>query len=188
MRDYSVNTNRDPASIRSDASANRRAIIIKARKILSINPDATLTQISKEAKVSRATLYRNFPDKDSIIIEVFNYNLDILEVYSQKISDQADRFFKLMEVVIEQQANYQSLASKLTGMDDKIVDRVFTIFEIPVKDAISSGKLRSDFNMSKDLMLLLMMIGGSLIMIEDTDKSERVQRALQFVMEGVRRI
>lgn len=188
MRDYSVNTDRDPDNIRKDASANRKAIIVKARKILSINPDASLTQISKEAKVSRATLYRNFPDKDSIIIEVFNYNLDILESYSEKISGTPDRFFSLMEVVIDQQINYQSLASRLASMDFKILDRVNSIFEEPIAEAIASGTLRADFDMRKDLMLLLMMIGGSLIMIEDVDKTERVKRALQFVMEGVRRI
>lgn len=188
MRDYSVNTDRDPESIRKDASANRKAIVVKARKVLTTNPDASLTQIAKEAGVSRATLYRNFPDKDTVIMEVFHYNLDILEGYSGKIEGEADRFFRLMEVVIEQQANYQSLASRLTKMDDKIVERVFAIFETPVNEAIVAGKLRADFDMRKDLMLLLMMVGGTLIMYEDADKSERVKRALQFVMEGVRRI
>lgn len=187
MRDYSVNTNRDPDSIRKDASANRKAIVVKARKVLTVNPDASLTQIAKEAGVSRATLYRNFPDKDTVIMEVFHYNLDILEGYSDKIEGEVERFFRLMEVVIEQQANYQSLASRLTKMDDKIVDRVFNIFENPVKEAVTSGKLRADFDMRKDLMLLLMMIGGSLLMYEEEDKTERVKRALQFVLEGVKR-
>lgn len=187
MRDYSAKTDRNPEDIRRDASANRKAIVVKARKVLTVNPDATLTQIAKEAGVSRATLYRNFPDKDTVIIEVFHYNLDILEGYSQKISNESDRFYRLMEVVIEQQANYQSLASKLVKMDDKITDRVFDIFQNPVKEAIAAGTLRADFNIEKDLMLLLMMIGGSLLMYDSEDKTKRSQRALQFVLEGVRR-
>ena len=187
MRDYSVKTDRDPESIRRDASVNRKAIIVRARKVLAINPDASLTQIAKEAGVSRATLYRNFPDKDTVILEVFRYNLDVLQAYSDRILGEAGRFFKLMEVVIEQQANYQSLASRLTKMDEEIVERVYTIFEDPIKDAVTSRQLRADFDMRKDLMLLLMMIGGSLLMYEEGDNSERVKRALQFVLEGVRR-
>ena len=188
MREYSAKNDREPSEIRSDASENRKAIILAARKLLSeVNPDASLTEIAKIAGISRATLYRNFADKASIILAVFHYNLDILEAYSKKIAGQENRFVKLMEVVIEQQAKYQNLATRITAVEDTITQRVEAIFAEPVAEAKALGTLRQDFVLEKDLMLLLMMIGGSLLLQDGEDKNARIKRALTFVLEGIKR-
>lgn len=188
MRDYSVNSNRKPSHIRSDASANRKSIVLAARKLFAAKgPEVPLTEITKEAGVSRATLYRNFPDRVSIIMEVFQYNLNVLEAYSQKIEKQRDRFFKLMEVIIDQQAKYQSLASSMGPMGAQLQGRVFQIFAKPIEEAKKSGSLRKDFVMERDLILLLMMLGGALLMPDGTDKADRMKRALTFVKEGIKK-
>lgn len=185
MRDYSVNTDRAPDTIRSDANTNRKAIVLAARRLFAVDMDISLTDIANEAGVSRATLYRNFSDLESIILEIFNYNLQVLEAYSRKIMNDENRFLKLLKVVVEQQSKYQALTFKLSSRDNKIVERLFLIFREPIIDAKEKGFLRSDFSIRKDLLLLLMMLGGALIMNNDNEK-DRVERALQLIMEGVR--
>ncbi|MCB0640687.1 MAG: TetR/AcrR family transcriptional regulator [Phaeodactylibacter sp.] len=187
MRDYSAHSDRGPEDIRSDASANRKAIILAARQLFAADQhDVSLTEIAKAAGVSRATLYRNFQDKSSIILEVFHYNLDLLEAYAKRLEGQDDRFYKLMQAIIEQQAKYQALATRVKQMDEKMMDRVYAIFERPIEEAKESGRLRPDFDDQKDLLLLIMMISGALLPPNDVDGAAAAQRALQLVVEGIR--
>ncbi|MEH0156386.1 TetR/AcrR family transcriptional regulator [Limibacter armeniacum] len=188
MRNYSSKTDRPVTDIRSDASANRQAIILAARNaFIERGTEVSLTDIAKEAGVSRATLYRNFPDMETIVMEVFQYNLDILEERANTIEGEKDRFFKLLEVIIEQQTDFQWLASRLSHIDESIIQRIYTIFEQPVQEAKVSGCIREDFQLTEDLPLLLMMTSGALLLHDDTEKSFRVKRALTLILEGIRK-
>ena len=187
MRDYSNKLKSKKVDIRKDAVNNRQAILRAARQLFEKGHiHSNLKKIAAEAGVSRATLYRNFEDKESIILEVFHENLDKLDAYSNKIKGTKDRFYKLLEIVIKQQAKFQAVALQISPLDLELRKRVHKIFEEPLIEAQTNGAIRADFNLDKDLLLLLTMVGGALQYEEEKDKSKKVKRALDFIMQGIK--
>lgn len=188
MRDYSVKSNQPPGEIRKDASANRQALIMSARKLFARKgPEVPLTEIAKAANVSRATFYRNFPDRSALITAVFHYNLDLLEQYAHKVENQDDAFFKLMEAVMWQQVEFHMLIPYLSEDDGQMNQRLCEIFAEPVQQTKKSGQLRKDFNTQQDLSMLIMMVGGALLSAPDQKDKPKAQRAMQFLLEGLRK-
>jgi AcrR family transcriptional regulator len=60
---------------RRDASRNRDAILAAALEALSQSPDASLNAIAKRAGVANATLYRNFPTREALVLASYQYEV-----------------------------------------------------------------------------------------------------------------
>ncbi|MCL8015794.1 TetR/AcrR family transcriptional regulator [Streptomyces sp. AS02] len=60
---------------RSDAQRNRERILEVALAELSRSPDAPLSAIAKKAGVGQGTLYRNFPDREALVLEVHRHEV-----------------------------------------------------------------------------------------------------------------
>ncbi|MGY0021174.1 TetR/AcrR family transcriptional regulator [Streptomyces sp. cg35] len=60
---------------RSDALKNREAILQVAHDALAENPDASLNSIAKRAGVGPGTLYRHFPTREALILEVYRHDI-----------------------------------------------------------------------------------------------------------------
>lgn len=188
MRDYSSNTDKHPESIRKDASANRKSIVVAARKLFAgDSADVTLSEIAKKANVSRATLYRNFQDKESVMVAVVNYNLDLLEKLASMIEGSDDRFFQLLDVIVEQHQKFHALATAMPQDQVEIGKRLFDIFRAPIAEAIANGSLRQDFTLEKDLLLVITMLGGALNSPVGRTRTESAKRAIELITQGVRR-
>ncbi len=184
MRDYIIHREKPEKEIRSDASMNREAIILAAKKLFSSGgSDISMTNIAKEAGVSRATLYRNFLDKSDIILAIFHHNMDMLGKYARQHKDNPDLFFALMEVIIIEQSKYQWLVNSLKKTDPCLEEKIYQIFDAPVSRAKSNGLLRNDFDIKKDLMLLINMTGGAIM--NGSDRNDLIRRALDLIREGV---
>jgi len=56
---------------RSDAQQNRARILSVARQALTEDGDASLNSIAKRAEVGPGTLYRHFPNREALVLEVF---------------------------------------------------------------------------------------------------------------------
>jgi AcrR family transcriptional regulator len=56
---------------RADAALNREAILVAALDALTESADASLNSIAKRAGIANATLYRNFPTRESLILAVY---------------------------------------------------------------------------------------------------------------------
>jgi AcrR family transcriptional regulator len=56
---------------RSDAERNREAILIAALDALTESADVSLNAIAKRANVANATLYRHFPTREQLVLEVY---------------------------------------------------------------------------------------------------------------------
>ncbi|MER5887878.1 TetR/AcrR family transcriptional regulator [Streptomyces sp. NPDC001941] len=68
----------DAARQRSDALKNREAILRVAHDALAESPDASLNSIAKRAGVGPGTLYRHFPTREALILEVYRSDVDRL--------------------------------------------------------------------------------------------------------------
>lgn len=186
MREYSAKS-KQKSVIRTDAEANRTALVLAARRMFEVQgPEVSLAEIAKKARVSRPTLYRNFKDKGALVAAVFAYNIDILEKYAQKLGDKEDAFFKILEMTAHQQAKFQSLILYFTDDENLLIQRLIHIFGKPVEAAKEAGSLRQDFDIQKDLLLLISMLGVSLISVEVPERKARAKRAMQLLLEGIK--
>lgn len=83
---------------RADSIQNKEAILKTAMRLFRTRGiDISLTEIAKETNVSRMTFYRHFPDKNAIVLAVFQYNLNELNKYAQKLQDNDDAFYFLLK-------------------------------------------------------------------------------------------
>jgi AcrR family transcriptional regulator len=65
----------DAAPQRSDALRNRELILQVAHDALAESPDASLNSIAKRAGVGPGTLYRHFPTREALILEVHQHDM-----------------------------------------------------------------------------------------------------------------
>ncbi|MBA9043503.1 MULTISPECIES: TetR/AcrR family transcriptional regulator [Streptomyces] len=60
---------------RADALKNRETILEVAHDALAESPGASLNSIAKRAGVGAGTLYRHFPTREALILEVYRHDL-----------------------------------------------------------------------------------------------------------------
>jgi AcrR family transcriptional regulator len=60
---------------RSDAQRNRERILDVALVELSRCADAPLSMIAKKAGVGQGTFYRNFPNRESLVLEIYRHEM-----------------------------------------------------------------------------------------------------------------
>src|SRR5690349_1926125 len=64
--------------LRADARANRDRILDAARDSLATDPAASLNSIAKAAGVGAGTLYRHFPDRESLVLAMYRKEIETL--------------------------------------------------------------------------------------------------------------
>lgn len=61
--------------LRSDAQRNRERILEAALAELTRSADVPLSAIAKRAGVGQGTFYRNFPDREALVLEVYRHEM-----------------------------------------------------------------------------------------------------------------
>ncbi|ALC26119.1 MULTISPECIES: TetR/AcrR family transcriptional regulator [Streptomyces] len=75
------------APARSDAVRNRERILHVAMAELTERPDAPLSTIARKAGVGQGTFYRNFPNRESLVLEIYRYEM-------QQVADAATELLR----------------------------------------------------------------------------------------------
>ncbi|MEU7552788.1 TetR/AcrR family transcriptional regulator [Streptomyces sp. NPDC044571] len=78
------------AALRSDAQRNRERILAVAVAELTRCPDAPLSAIAKKAGVGQGTFYRNFPNREALVLEVYRHEM-------QQVADTAAKLLTTRE-------------------------------------------------------------------------------------------
>ncbi|ARZ72353.1 TetR/AcrR family transcriptional regulator [Streptomyces sp. HU2014] len=63
------------AALRSDARRNRERILEAAVAELTRSADAPLSAIAKKAGVGQGTFYRNFPNREALVLEIYRHEM-----------------------------------------------------------------------------------------------------------------
>jgi len=78
---------------RADALRNRERIVTAAREMfVEFGPEVPLDDIARRAGVGNATLYRHFPDRDTLIHEVVLFVLTRTTQQAHEAAEEADPF------------------------------------------------------------------------------------------------
>src|ERR1700744_974403 len=77
--------------LRRDAERNRQRILAAAAEVFTERGlDATLDEVARAAGVGIGTVYRRFPDKESLVTELFRDRIDGLVTVAEKACTGAD--------------------------------------------------------------------------------------------------
>ena len=68
----------NPKPSRKDALTNRERILTAAREAFGASSSASLTAIARKAGVGIGTLYRHFPSREALIVELYRHDIQHL--------------------------------------------------------------------------------------------------------------
>jgi AcrR family transcriptional regulator len=188
MPDTTPETDRQPR--RSDAVANRERLLEVAREALRESPDASLNSIAKRAGVGAGTLYRHFPNRESLVFAVYQDDVE-------KVSAEAPALLAKHPPVDALRIWFESLSKAIRtkhGLGEALnspeAEKAIAASYAPVTAAIAelltdgetSGDLKPGLDPS-DVLLLM-----SFLWRTADDKAGRAQaaRTLALVLAGLR--
>lgn len=155
--------------LRSDAALNRARIVDAARQLLSERGfEVPMSAIARRAGVGTATLFRRFPDRRSLVVEVFAEQIAQCEaVLDDAVADPDPwrGFCRLVEFVCATQIDDHGFTEAFLASFASEIDyegrrsRAEAAFATLVGRAQRAGELRADFAPS-DLVVVLLANGG----------------------------
>jgi|HubBroStandDraft_3_1064219.scaffolds.fasta_scaffold28123_2 AcrR family transcriptional regulator len=153
--------------LRRDAERNRQRILAAAAEVFTERGlDATLDDVARAAGVGVGTVYRRFPDKDSLVSELFRDRIDALVTVAEEACEAADPWRGLvdfLEYIASAMAGDQGLRQLMmfgTYDRDQVCyarDRMRPVMTRLVERAQASGDLRADFQATDVKMIAFML-------------------------------
>ncbi|MET8182189.1 TetR/AcrR family transcriptional regulator [Streptomyces sp. NPDC005336] len=180
------------APMRSDAQRNRERILEVALAELTRCADAPLNAIAKKAGVGQGTFYRNFPNRESLVLEIYRYEM-------QQVADTAAQLLKSREpdhALREWMDRLAQFAMAKAGLADAIRQAtsapgnmakpghapVTSAAELLLRANQEAGTIRPGVTADD----FLLSIAGLWQIDPRGDWQPRVTRLLDLVMDGLR--
>ncbi|MGW0908329.1 TetR/AcrR family transcriptional regulator [Streptomyces sp. NPDC002853] len=180
------------AQLRSDAQRNRERILEVALAELTRSADAPLSTIAKKACVGQGTFYRNFPNREALVLEVYRYEV-------QQVADTACQLLQTrppdqaLREWMDRLAQYAMAKAGLADAMRKATSTLGTLAGVghgPVTSAVTlllkaneeAGTIRP--GVTPDDFLLA--IAGLWQIDPHGDWQSRSGRLLDLVMDGLR--
>ncbi|MGW6057694.1 TetR/AcrR family transcriptional regulator [Streptomyces sp. NPDC055189] len=180
------------AQLRSDAQRNRERILEVALAELTHSADAPLSAIAKKACVGQGTFYRNFPNREALVLEVYRYEV-------QQVADTACQLLQTrppdqaLREWMDRLAQYAMAKAGLADAMRKATSTQGTLAGVghgPVTSAVTlllkaneeAGTIRP--GLTPDDFLLA--IAGLWQIDPHGDWQTRAGRLLDLVMDGLR--
>jgi len=184
----------DVRPLRRDAERNRQRILTAAAEVFTERGlDASLDEVARAAGVGVGTVYRRFPDKESLIRELFRERIDALVTVAEQCCAAADPWQGLasyLEFAAAAMAGDLALRQLMmfgTYDRDQVCyarDRMRPVITRLVRRAQDSGDLRTDFEATDVKMIAFML--GSLAEYAAAVTPQVWRRYLAMLLDGLR--
>ncbi len=178
--------------MRADARRNRERLVTSAREIFGADGiDAPLDEIARRAGVGPGTLYRHFPNRDTLIEAVYRSSIETLAQLAEGFMAEADTPGQAVRRWLTEVSDFylhqRSLAVALKAAIDP-TSETFTLCrkllveaaESLMGPAVAAGQIRDDLQ-PIDLLRLAHGIGAS---CEHSPESANRLRTVMF--DGLR--
>ncbi|WP_022929053.1 TetR/AcrR family transcriptional regulator [Patulibacter americanus] len=182
--------------LRKDAERNRRRILDAAGTLFAEQGlGVSLDEIAHHADVGVGTVYRRFPDKQTLIDALFEDQLDTIAGVAEEalaIDDAWEGLEHFFRVALEKQAHNRGLKELLLGAGisesggcgPRGRDRIEPLVVRLVERAHDAGALRPDAS-PYDVPLVQLMVSAVADYTRDVDP-EVWRRLLTVVLDGLR--
>lgn len=185
--------------LRADAARNVDKIISAASQCFrEYGPDVPLQTIAAAAGVGPATLFRNFADKEDLVLAALDRQLrsrvDPVIAQALTAEDAATALFQVMEAIMAASSEDANLLGAVAGRRQLLIGITGSIIEsvgVLLGRGQRQGTLRYDVSLTDMVRLLAMLIGvvdtmepGSdawrrpLALLEDSLRTQRLAREL----------
>ncbi|MDT0343107.1 TetR/AcrR family transcriptional regulator [Streptomyces litchfieldiae] len=181
--------------LRADAVRNRERILAAAREaIVEHGPLAPLDEIARRAGVGNATLYRHFPDRESLLFHVLLYvNQRIIERAQAALEAEHDPFEALRRMVLDSSEERIGGLCPMLGFgidpeDPRLVasrERMHQVTQQLIDRAHESGQLRRDIG-SGDLLVAVALLTLPVPGTRSGGAGTTARRNLQIFLDGLR--
>src|SRR6187402_1342 len=89
--------------MRADAMRNRAKVLAAAAATFEQHgPDASLEEIAHRAEVGIGTLYRHFPDRQSLMVALYRERLESLNELGATLLESSEPYEALRDFLLEQ--------------------------------------------------------------------------------------
>ncbi len=155
--------------LRRDAERNRQRILAAAAAVFTERGlDATLDEVARAAGVGIGTVYRRFPDKESLVSELFRDRIDALVTVAEQACAAPDpwqglvTFLEFAASAMAGDHGLRQLMMFATYDREQVCyarDRMRPVITRLVERAQASGDLRQDFA-ATDVKMIAFMLGS----------------------------
>ncbi|MFG3369794.1 TetR/AcrR family transcriptional regulator [Streptomyces sp. NPDC048156] len=175
---------------RTDALTNRARILEVAGEAFAASSGASMTGIAKQAGVGVGTLYRHFPTREALIVELYHHEiqkvidlahtlaadlppLDALRRWFEEVSRYGRLKYGVSEVIH---------AATNGGLDDKNYDPFLGAIAVLLDAGSASGDLKPGIE-PQDVLLQLSVLWR---IPPGEDWEARATRILELILDGLR--
>jgi AcrR family transcriptional regulator len=172
--------------LRADAAQNRQRLLDVARAALAGDGETTMQSIAKAAGVGQGTIYRHFPTREALLLEVYREDFDelVAAAYTLLENNQPDVALRLWldELAVFGRKKH-ALADVLDAatraeLHDEQYDRILTAIAAILRAGTDSGVLRPDLQPDEVLPLV-----GFLWQL-DARQDTRIPHLLDLVLDA----
>lgn len=178
-------------SLRPDVAERRERLLDSADFVFSQHGiTAPLELIVQHAGLGRATLYRNFPDRNALVNGLLQRAVERTEQRAESLHDRDDALFLLLDHVAEYIAGHPALVDywRTGAREDSYVEaareRLARAYAPALARAITAGLCRSDIT-TADISLSVGMLGACLRGATGPQRQGLARRALQILVMGL---
>ena len=183
-------THRKP---RADAQRNRvRILNVAKQEFTRAGANASLEEIARKARVGPGTLYRHFPNREDLLVAVYEAEMEKLAAAARNLAAslspvEALRAWLLLFVdAVETKLIIAPVLNRLVGdpktVFEKRYGQIQEALEALVKRAIKSGDLRKDL----EPVDLLRAIVGVANVAASPDWRQSARRLVDILVAGAR--
>ena len=177
---------------RSDAQMHRALLLDAADQVFSEHGiHVALEMVTAQAGVSRATLYRNFPDRDALMSALLERTFEKMEALAQQLEGRGDALFRVLEQMAHLVAESAPVSDHWRATDRSgpalagAQRRLTRMVKPLLQQAIAAGVCRADLT-AKDVILVSSMLGSGLRGRTPAERRSLSRRALNLLLDSLR--
>jgi AcrR family transcriptional regulator len=175
---------------RPDAARNRIRIVEAARAALAESHDVHLNEIAKRAGVGQGTLYRNFPNREALLAEVYRRDVEELVTAAPALLAEHEPVEALRHwldrVIDYAEIKYGVLAALEPAAWQDLVDHSQNPIEGALAHLLDAGKaagsLRTDVD-ARGVLLLIAYLGR----VDRAEWESMARPLMDVILDGLRR-
>ena len=180
--------------LRRDAALNREKILRAAREVFGRHGlSVTLDDVARHAGVGVGTVYRRFPDKETLVRALFEQDLGIRQASAERALAHPDAWEGFVDFLLEMSADLAEnrglqevimLGSHSSEPIETVRGGMLPFLEALISRAQESGDLRAEITPS-DIPVVVQMLSAA-SQFTQGKRPEIWRRYFEIVLNGIR--
>ncbi|WP_327399090.1 TetR/AcrR family transcriptional regulator [Streptomyces sp. NBC_01288] len=180
--------------LRRDAALNREKILLAAREVFGRHGlKVTLDDVARHAGVGVGTVYRRFPDKETLVRALFEQDLGIRQASAERALTHPDAWEGFVDFLLEMSADLAEnrglqevimLGSHSSEPIETVRGGMLPFLEALISRAQESGDLRAEITPS-DIPVVVQMLSAA-SQFTQGKRPEIWRRYFEIVLNGIR--